>query len=503
MPSRPRSALVALVLTVSSVLGGATAASAAPPTPKPPVAQTGAPDAPSQYQGQITCDPTEKPGATALRGLLRATYGRANAGGTTRACSSGGVSEHKEGRAYDWMLDVADPVEKQMADSFVAWLTGPDGAGVRGGNARRLGVQYVIWNRQTWQSWTGAWKPYTGAVPHTDHVHVSLSWDGAFARTSFWTGKAVTRVDHGPCRIYVGETVAPYSLPNYTPCTRPIPRPTGDLYAVVTGGASGFVEIHADSRASSYKSRMLSTATGLPSKDPSQWRYFVAPAEGGARPDLLAVQTLGTASGRVEVSVYSSSSGYRSRSRFAVTPMPAFAPDQRYQVDVAADANGRPDLVFADLQGSAGTVDVHVASFASGWSRWSLQMSTALPNFPGSAAQVVMDDARDVWLIIHDGNTGSGGQELHVVTGASGYQRFSIHRALPAELGPRTKWTFTTGDYDGDRRHDLFLLKVDRTGSGRTEVHVLSASSLFTTFTLHRATTLPMLRHPQWQTSIS
>ncbi len=105
-------------------------------------------------------------------------------------------------------------------------------------------------------------------------------------------------------------------------------------------------------------------------------------------------------------------------------------------------------------------------------------------------------------MVIHDGTTGSGGQELHVVSAASGYRTFTIHRALPAELGPRTKWTFATGDYDGDRRHDLYLLKVDSTGTGRTEVHVLSARSQFTTFALHRATTLPLLRYPQWQTSI-
>ncbi len=381
-----RPALLALSLAVTTVLStlalGAGPAAAALPVPTPPVAPTTAPDAASRYQGQVSCDQWEKPGTSALRELLRTTYGRANAGGTTRACTDGGTSEHKEGRAYDWMLDVRDPVQKEMADSFVAWLTGPDATGVAGGNARRLGVQYVIWNRQTWQSWTGAWKPYTGAVPHTDHVHVSLSWDGAFRRTSFWTGVAVTAVDHGPCPVYTGELATPYSAPNYTPCPRTVPRPTGDLYAVVTGGSSGTVEVHADSRASGYQQRSLSTTTGLPAQDPSRWRYFVAPVTGGSRPDLVAVQTQGTSSGKVEVSVYSSGSGYRTRTQFAVTPMAAFVPDERWQVDVAADASGRPDLVFADLQGSDGTVDVHVASYASGWSRLACRSPRRCPTSP-------------------------------------------------------------------------------------------------------------------------
>jgi peptidoglycan hydrolase-like protein with peptidoglycan-binding domain len=42
------------------------------------------------------------------------------------------------------------------------------------------------------------WAPYTGSVPHTDHIRFSFSWDGAYKRTSWWTGKALTTVDLGP-----------------------------------------------------------------------------------------------------------------------------------------------------------------------------------------------------------------------------------------------------------------------------------------------------------------
>jgi hypothetical protein len=220
-------ALVAAALAGGIALTGSTPASAALPGPKPTVSMKTAPEAPSRYQGQVTCDPTEKPGPAALRDLLRKTYGKANNGGTTRSCSQGSTSEHKEGRAYDWMLDAYNPTDKAIGDSFVAWLTGPDAKGVPGGRAHRLGIQYVIWNKQTWQSWTGAWKPYTGWSPHTDHVHISFSWDGAYKRTSWWTGTAVTQVDHGPCPLFVGELAAPYSGPNYSPCPKPAYRIDG------------------------------------------------------------------------------------------------------------------------------------------------------------------------------------------------------------------------------------------------------------------------------------
>jgi hypothetical protein len=200
--------------------------------PEPSVPILTGPDALSRYQGQVSCDPVEKPGAQRLRGLLRTYYGKANSGGITRACSIGGRSDHKEGRAYDWALDANNPSDRAIADQFLAWAVGPDGAGVPAGNAARLGVQYIIWDRQIWQSWSNSWKPYNGASPHTDHIHLSLSWDGAFARTSWWSGSAVTRVDHGPCQVYEGVLVAPYSAPNYTPCPPPVRQsvvPAGNL----------------------------------------------------------------------------------------------------------------------------------------------------------------------------------------------------------------------------------------------------------------------------------
>ena len=227
--------LTAAVLAAGATAGGGAPAVAAE-VPAPPVAFATQPDAPSQYQGQVSCSSGETPGATAMRDLLRRAYGRANDAGSWRACGQGGQSEHKEGRAYDWMNNVSDPTQKATADSFVAWLVGPDARGVAAGNARRLGVQYVIWNRQTWQSWTGSWKPYTGSSPHTDHVHISLSWDGAFKRTSWWTGSAVAQVDLGPCQLYVGELAAPYSGPNYRTCPTPVVRPQNATGSTMAGG---------------------------------------------------------------------------------------------------------------------------------------------------------------------------------------------------------------------------------------------------------------------------
>lgn len=277
----------------------------------------------------------------------------------------------------------------------------------------------------------------------------------------------------------------------------------GDLYAVTASGASGKVELHADGRASSFRTRMLSVASGLSRQDPAQWRFFVGSYQGDTRPDLIAVQTSGTASGKVEVQVWSWASRYAKRVAHLATPQDAFVADARWQVDISRGSDGRADLVLVDTSAEDGTMDVRILSAASGYSDLVVDSDTAFHTGYGPGhVKMLMDDNRDLWLIKHGGSTGTGKMEFHVVSAASGYQRFTLHRGVEAELGPLTKWAFTTGDYTGDGLQDLYLLKVGETGSGRSEVHVLSGASQHRTFVLHRATSLPELPFPSWQVSI-
>jgi hypothetical protein len=108
-----------------------------------------------------------------------------------RACSTGGTSEHKEGRAWDWRVSAADPAQALQATDLLDWLLAPDEHGNAAAMARRLGVMYVIWDSRIWKSYqaTRGWQPYVGGSPHTDHVHLSFSWAGALAETSYWSGR--------------------------------------------------------------------------------------------------------------------------------------------------------------------------------------------------------------------------------------------------------------------------------------------------------------------------
>ncbi|MET0764382.1 MAG: LysM peptidoglycan-binding domain-containing protein [Blastococcus sp.] len=205
--------------TTSVVL--APAGRADPVGPDAPAAAPGTIEDFAPYGAQSVCDPVSKPGTTAMAETILEFYGVGRHGGTTRDCSVGGPSEHKDGRAWDWMLSVSDLTEKATAEQFIAWLTaaGPDGQDAY--NARRFGVMYVIWNQHIWSAGyaSSGWLPYSGSSPHTDHVHVSLSWSGAMKQTSWWTGIAAG-VDDGP---------------QEAPPSAPEPAPVGEGHTVVLG----------------------------------------------------------------------------------------------------------------------------------------------------------------------------------------------------------------------------------------------------------------------------
>jgi len=240
------------------------------PAPEPTVAPELKPavrlprdvEAPGPYVSQVSCDPNAKPGVVAFAQAALSTYQSGRSGGIVRDCSLGGKSEHKEGRAWDWMLDAHDPDEAKTAVAFLGWLTASDGE-----NARRAGVMYVIWDGRIWSpaKAKAGWRPYFGPNDHSDHIHVSFSWAGAMKRTSWWTG-TVAADDYGPCVAVAGQLSAPYQGPNPAPC----PPPTVRLPILPPGGPTPWSEYPAtrlqyNSRGEAV--RALQTTLGLKERD--------------------------------------------------------------------------------------------------------------------------------------------------------------------------------------------------------------------------------------------
>ena len=149
------------------------------------------------YQSQTTCDPTAKPGVAAFRTMVLANYPGTGDDGITRSCSIGGTSEHKEGRAWDWMVSAYDAKQAAQVQDLLTWLFATDQYGNKYAMARRLGVMYVIWNKKIWGAYSAddGWRCYYACPgspssynhdPHTGHVHFSFDWDGALKHTTYW-----------------------------------------------------------------------------------------------------------------------------------------------------------------------------------------------------------------------------------------------------------------------------------------------------------------------------
>ena len=170
----------------------------------------GALDPVPTYTPQNACQPGTPRGVANLRDLVMRTYKVGGIGNTARTCAEG-TSEHADGRAWDWMVDVNKPKERAAAADFLAWLTRNNGE-----MARRLGIMYVIYNKMIWASYRAkdGWRPSSG---HTDHIHISFSWNGARGNTSWWKGSPQP-VDHGPCQRFANQPSAINANVNRTPC---------------------------------------------------------------------------------------------------------------------------------------------------------------------------------------------------------------------------------------------------------------------------------------------
>lgn len=163
-------------------------AEAAVPVPAWPAGISHSPPPLSSSDPQDQCLSSVQPGTRALADLLVNTYPNNDDWSSLRGCNVGGRSEHKEGRALDWMVDATTSSGRAIGDRLTRWMMAKDPWGNSYGPVRHMGIMYMIWNRQSWYQFRAddGWRDYTGSSPHTDHVHFSLTWPGARCETTWW-----------------------------------------------------------------------------------------------------------------------------------------------------------------------------------------------------------------------------------------------------------------------------------------------------------------------------
>jgi hypothetical protein len=269
-----------------------------------------------------------------------------------------------------------------------------------------------------------------------------------------------------------------------------------DLVAIKKSStASGFTELHALSRNSLFQSFTLQVRTALHPTD-GTWAFAVADWDDDDpnyyRLDLVGIKKASTGSGRTEVHVLSGKDNY---SRF-LHHIPTALPETGANFEFAlADWNrdGRYDLI-AIKKSSTGTgrTEVHILSGATGFKTYLLQTGTALHPTDGTWTFMVADwdrKGRPDLIGIKKSQTGSGRTEVHILSGESTFRQFVLQVPTPIEQ-TGANWTFLVNYWDNDYVPDLIGVKKSNTGTGRTEVHALSGSSSFQRFFIQTGTAL-------------
>jgi len=82
-------------------------------------------------------------------------------------------------------------------------------------------------------------------------------------------------------------------------------------------------------------------------------------------------------------------------------------------------------------------------------------------------------------------DTGSGHTEVHIMTRASNYQEFCLQTGTGLEETDHETWRFRVGP-----NRDIYAIKTKHTGAGQTEVHIMTADSKYQDFSLRDGTVL-------------
>ncbi len=87
-------------------------------------------------------------------------------------------------------------------------------------------------------------------------------------------------------------------------------------------------------------------------------------------------------------------------------------------------------------------------------------------------------------------NTGSNSTEVHILNGEDNFQSFLLQTGTALhETGDN--WEFLLGDYNQNKKLDLYCIKKYNTGTNSTEVHILNGTTNFKSFLLDTGTALP------------
>tara|TARA_R110001599_G_scaffold57665_2_gene158887 strand:+ start:1409 stop:3829 length:2421 start_codon:yes stop_codon:yes gene_type:complete len=216
--------------------------------------------------------------------------------------------------------------------------------------------------------------------------------------------------------------------------------------------------------------------------------------------DLGFIKTSDTGTGTVEVHVASHASGYQTIIEQTGSAFALETDGNWMLVDFEGTGEQR-DLAFIKTSNTdTGTVEVHVASHASGYQTMIIQTGSAfalgtngnwmLVDFDGTGKQ------RDL-AFIETSSTGTGTVEVHVASYSSGYQTMIIQTG--SAFAPESNGAWMLVDFEGTgEQRDLAFIKTSSTGTGTVEVHVASYASNYQSWIIQTGSIFGLETNGNW-----
>jgi hypothetical protein len=140
------------------------------------------------------------------------------------------------------------------------------------------------------------------------------------------------------------------------------------------------------------------------------------------------------------------------------------------------------DDQLGDMESEAEVLQEIRSALSGPYQAFNMHTATALPSTDSDWEFEVASNG-DIFAILKRGGF-SHMTELHVLSAASGYTKFSQHQ--PTAWGP----SGSNVDFLVAKNRDLYAIAKNGTGTGTTEVHVLTARSGYKSFLLQTGTAL-------------
>lgn len=239
-----------------------------------------------------------------------------------------------------------------------------------------------------------------------------------------------------------------------------------------------------------YQRRILATGTVFDPEENGVWTF--ADFNGDGTQDLVYIKTRGTGTGMIEIHASRNESRFQEHSLATGTAFSVEDNGTWLMQDYTGD--GKADLVYIKTRNTGtGKVEVHVADAASNYQNFVLHTGTC---FSCEDNGVWTMSSKADLVFIKTRNSGSGKTEYHVASKASNYQQFSQHVATDFAMEENGTWCLApkcSGDFA-----DLYYIKTRNTGSGKVEVHAVSAKSEWKSRVMDVASSFDPEENGQW-----